>query len=246
MIRVVSTDEGMASRALSVRGENRQSWISRYFLASKEAPRQPVGFMVEKRPNDIVHPHFHAVNQFQVIVGGYGRLGKFPVRPFSMHYTNGFTGYGPIYAEDEGIAFFTLRNHWDPGAKYLPAQRAEMRPAPKRHRMAANLPLSDAETLTARSDTAVETLVEPEQDGLASWFVRVAPNGMAHAPRTAAGGGQYALVAGGALLHEGRAFPRLSLAYVSADEGALPIQAGPEGVELLLMQFPNTEARPPE
>jgi len=245
MIRFKSFDEARATRTHKVNQEGRENWISRYFVATREEPAQPMGFLVEKKAHDVVYPHFHDVNQFQVIVGGYGKLGRFPVRPFSMHYTNGFTGYGPITGEDEGIAFFTLRNRWDSGAKYLPKQRSEMKPAPKRVRMAVNLPLSDEVARQARRDTALETLIEPEADGLASWFLRVPPGGKMEGPSPEAGGGQYVIVAGGTLEHADRAFGRLALGYVPTEAGPLPVQAGPDGVELLVMQFPDREARPP-
>ena len=58
----------------------------------------------------IIPSHFHAVNQFQVVVEGQGTLGKRAVHPWTVHYTNGFTGYGPLCAAAAGMAFFTLRN----------------------------------------------------------------------------------------------------------------------------------------
>jgi hypothetical protein len=245
MISVKSIEDARANRTLIARGENRESWISRYFLSAKETPERPMGFLVEKKPHDVVHPHFHACNQFQVIVGGYGRLGKFPVRPFSMYYTNGFTGYGPIVGEDDGIAFLTLRNRWDAGARYLPQQRSEMLPAKKRHKMAGNIPISGAAALADRATSELETLVEPEADGLASWFMRVAPGDLVKGPDPTTGGGQYYVVASGTLVYEDRELPHLSMAYVSADGDALPVQAGPGGVEVLVMQFPNAEAYQP-
>ena len=69
----------------------------------------------------IIPSHFHAVNQFQVVVEGEGTLGKRAVYPWTVHYTNGFTGYGPLCAAAAGMAFFTLRNRWDAGgARYFP------------------------------------------------------------------------------------------------------------------------------
>jgi hypothetical protein len=117
-----------------------------------------------------------------------------------------------------------------------------MKPAPKRHRMPGPIGLSDADSLTKRQDDALETVIAPEDDGLAAWFLRVAPGATAHAPHPNQGGGQYVLVAGGNLLQDGDALPCLSCLYVSADEEPLTLQAGPQGLEVLIMQFPTVEA----
>ena len=39
--------------------------------------------------------------------------------------------------------------------------------------------------------------------------------------------------------------PPLSCAYVSSDEEAMPLEAGPDGLEVLIVQFPCTEAFKP-
>ncbi len=206
----------------------------------------PIGRVFIDKTDSVIAPHFHEVNQFQVIVGGYGKLGKQEVKPFSLHYTNGYTGYGPITADDEGISFFTLRNRFDPGAKFFPEGRSFMKPAKKRHRVSGHLELSDDEALKCRTSEALETAIEPEADGLAAWFQRVAPGAKTHAPSPENSGGQYVIVARGTLIYDGNTFPELSCAYVSADAGPMPLEAGPEGLEVLVAQFPTAEAREPE
>lgn len=245
MILAKSISEARASRTHLVHPDGRETWVSRFFTASAVTPDKPVAFLVEKKAHAIVPPHFHAVNQFQVIVAGYGRLGKQEVQPFTLHYTNGFTGYGPIYAEDEGIAFLTLRNRFDSGgARYFPEGRSFMKPAPKRHRLPGHLALSAAAALKSRESEVRETVIAPEADGLAAWFLRAAPGTTTHMPDPEQGGGQYAIVAGGSLLHDGVALPGLSCVYVSSDAGPLALQAGADGLEVLILQFPVTEAYP--
>jgi hypothetical protein len=111
--------------------------------------------------------------------------------------------------------------------------------------MAGPIGLSDVDSLTKRQDNALETVIEPEDDGLAAWFLRAAPGVTAHAPHPNQGGGQYVLVARGNLLQDGNALPCLSCLYVSADEEPLALQAGPQGLEVLIMQFPTAEAYTP-
>ena len=243
MIMAKSITEARVNCEHRVRGEGRESWVSRFFKATADHPEQPVAFLVEKKPDSVIAPHFHDVNQFQVIVGGHGKLGKQEVKPFVLHYTNGFTGYGPITAEDEGIAFLTLRNRFDPGgARFFPEGRSFMQPARKRHRVSEHLVLSDDEGLKSRTCEAIETAIEPEDDGLAAWFLRAVPGAKTHAPSPADGGGQYLVVARGMLLYDGRAFPELSCVYVSADSEPMLLEAGVEGLEVLIAQFPRAEA----
>lgn len=245
MILAKSLTEAQAQRAHIVHSDGRETWVSRYFTASADTPEQPVAFLVEKKANAIVPPHFHEVNQFQVIAEGHGTLGKTAVQPFTLHYTNGYTGYGPIRAAEDGIAFFTLRNRFDPGAKYFPGGRSFMKPAPKRHRVSGPLLPSTAATLQHQTQTELDTVFEPEADGLAAWFLRAAPNSRTQAPHPGQGGGQYVIVAAGSLQHDGATLPRLSCLYVSAAEEPLTLEAGPDGLEVLMMQFPVAEAYPP-
>jgi uncharacterized protein YjbI with pentapeptide repeats len=198
---------------------------------------------VEQLPHTIIPTHFHAVNQFQVLVDGQGTLGKRTVHPWTVHYTNGFTGYGPLYAGAAGMAFFTLRNRYDAGgARYFPAGQAFMQPAPKRHHLVGPLVLSSAAALQSRQQATCELVLPQEDDGLAAWCLRLGPDMRTHAPDPARGGGQYLLVAGGTLRHDGAMLSRLSCLYISADAGPLVLQSGTEGLEALLLQFPVAEA----
>jgi uncharacterized protein YjbI with pentapeptide repeats len=198
---------------------------------------------VEQLSHTIIPAHFHAVNQFQVVVEGEGTLGKRAVYPWTVHYTNGFTGYGPLCAGAAGMAFFTLRNRWDAGgARYFPAGQSFMQPAPKRHHLVEPLLLSSAAALCSRQQATCDLVLAQEEDGLAAWCLRLGPHMRAHAPDPALGGGQYLLVAGGTLPHDGAMLPRLSCLYISAEAAPFVLQSGAEGLEALLLQFPIAEA----
>jgi hypothetical protein len=246
MILAKSIVEARANCEHRVTPDGHETRIARFFRASAEEPDQPMAFLVDKTPFGVVKPHFHEVNQFQVIAAGCGHLGKQAVQPFSMHYTNGYTGYGPINAAENGISFYTLRNRFDPGAKYFPEGRSFMKPAPKRHRVSGQLLPSSPEVLRTRHHEAIQTVVEPEADGLAAWFLRAIPGVTTYAPDPGQGGGQYIIVAAGTLHYKGLEMPPLSCAYVSVDEDPMPLQAGTDGLEVLIMQFPVAEACPPE
>jgi hypothetical protein len=141
------------------------------------------------------------------------------------------------------MAFFTLRNRYDAGGPhYFPAGQAFMQPAPKRHHLVGPLVLSSTAALHSRWQVTSDLVLTQEDDGLAAWCLRLGPDMHTHAPDPAHGGGQYLLVAGGTLWHDGVRLPRLSCLYVSADAGPFLLQSGVEGLEILLLQFPITEA----
>jgi hypothetical protein len=224
-------------------GKNRNT------LKEGEAPPEanivyPMAFLVEKDADAIVRPHFHAADQYQVIVQGGGRLGVHDVGTVSVHYTDAFSAYGPIVAAGEGISWFTLRNAWDPGARYMPAERAQLREARARfqHREATCgplAPLTDAE-LAALTDVSGAAVIEEAKDGLGTWRYTVQPSGVARGPDPSTGGGQFWLVSSGtAHVPGGALLPVNSCVFVAPDDAALEMFAGPAGADLLCMQFPK-------
>jgi hypothetical protein len=120
-----------------------------------------------------------------------------------------------------------------------------MKPAPRRHHLSGHLALSDTTALRSRQEVTLETVFAPESDGLAAWFLHTGPDTGVLAPDPAPGGGQYVLVAAGSLQYNGETFPSLSCVYVSREEKPLSLQAGPAGLEALILQFPHPAASPP-
>ncbi len=224
-------------------GKNRNT------LKEGEAPPDanivyPMAFLVEKDAAAIVRPHFHAADQYQVVVQGGGRLASHEVASVAVHYTDAYSAYGPIVAAEEGISWFTLRNAWDPGARYMPAERQQLREARARfqHREATRgplAPLTEAE-LAALADVTGHTVIEETKDGLGTWRYTVKPDGVARGPDPASGGGQFWLVsAGTARVPGGALLPANSCVFVAPDDAAMAITAGPTGADLLCMQFPK-------
>jgi hypothetical protein len=199
----------------------------------------PQGFLVEQPAGAITRPHFHEVDQFQVIVDGDGKLGKGDIRPVTVHFAGGHTPYGPLIAGDAGVTYFTLRAAWDPGAKYMPESRDKLKPVRRRYRLAPAVSLSDAAALAARDTVALEPIMEPEEDGLAGYVLRLGAGGKVNLPDPATGAGQYLVVVNGSLAHDGGDMPRWSCLYQTADEAPLPARAGAAGLELLILRFPK-------
>lgn len=224
-------------------GQNRNTLKEGDTVPSSEG-LYPMAFLVEKEAGAVVHPHFHQADQYQVVVQGSGRLGTHDIASIAVHYTDAYSAYGPIIAAEEGVSWFTLRNAWDPGARYMPAERRQLREARAKyqHREATCgplPPLTDAElaALTATSGTAV---IAETKDGLATWRYTVPSNGALTGPDPSTGGGQFWVVsAGTASLIGGALLPVLSTIFVAPDDTAATLLAGPTGADLICMQFPK-------
>jgi hypothetical protein len=205
----------------------------------------PMAFLVEKDPHAVVRPHFHQADQYQVVVQGGGRLGRHDVGTVAVHYTDAWSAYGPIVAADEGISWFTLRNAWDSGARYMPAAREQLRAARAQnlqHREATSPPAraASAMELAATRGTDCLVVIEPTPDGMATWRYRLPPGARLSGPDPRAGGGQFWIVLSGAAAAGGSALlPPNSCVFVAPDDGSLAVTAGSAGAEALCLQFPR-------
>jgi len=223
-------------------GKNRNT------LKENEAPPAddiiyPMAFLVEKDAGAIVKPHFHSADQYQVIVQGGGRMGVHDVASVAVHYTDRFSAYGPIIAADEGVSWFTLRNSWDPGARYMPAHRQQLRDARARWQHRESTcgplpPLTDAERAALTRANGSE-VIENTRDGLGTWRYTVPGNGSVTGPDPSTGGGQFWLVtSGSASVLGGALLGPNSCIFVGPDDAAATLTAGATGADLLCMQFP--------
>jgi hypothetical protein len=215
--------------------------VRNYLGAPGSLEAGPQAFLVERPyPNPRVAPHFHDIDQFQVIAAGDGRMGKKEVKPFTFQYADAFTPYGPIVGRDNGISFFTLRAVASGGYFAMPGSRHHM-PGRAGRNIAATFDI-ERDPLPAH-EVIREPLMEPEADGVYAAGLRLG----AHA-RTAGvtpdAGCQYYLVCTGSLIQDGKPLPANSLIHVDAGEDTLQLQAGPEGANVLVMQFPRPSDRP--
>lgn len=212
-----------------------------YLIESEPTGRPaPQAFLVHQRPEWVLPPHYHLEEQFQVVTRGGGKLGSHDVGEISIHYTSREAGYGPLIAGPDGLEYLTLRTVTDPGAWYLPGARERMRKG-LRKRQATVGPIArlDAAALAALPQASCEVLIEPDDSGLAAWIVRVPAGGNASAPVHGNGGGRFHVVASGALLRDAQAYGRTSCIWRSDDEPPMPMHAGPEGLEILVLQYPR-------
>jgi hypothetical protein len=240
-MQVVAREDIEKREKIDYRDEAGQHLITP-FLGGEEGSAKPSAFLVQFRPNPgcVIRPHFHKVAQFQIVVGGDGKLGKHDVPPFSYHYTDASTPYGPITpaTDEQGIDYLTLRPVVRGGLYWMPGNKSEMDGRAGRN-IAGHVPDAPLPTEGASQ----ETLLEPHDDGLAVYLVRLAPYEQAPAPAPEGSGGQYQLTIRGSLVHDGRDLGPLALSFVAPDEEST-LTAGDEGAEILVMQFP-TKILPP-
>ena len=225
-------------------GDNRNT-LKEGQAAPEAGVLYPMAFLVEKEPHAVVKPHFHQADQYQVVVQGGGRLGTHDVGTVAVHYTDAWSAYGPIVAADDGIAWFTLRNAWDSGARYMPAAREQLRVARQqnfshREATAPPMPVLGPAELARTDQVSCVMVLEQTVDGLASWRYRLPAGASLSGPAPGEGGGQFWIVLSGLVSAGGAVdLPPNSCLFVGPDDGALEPVAGAAGAELLCVQFPG-------
>lgn len=196
-------------------------------------------FMAETGPEDVIEPHFHRVNQFQIVVHGSGSIGKEPVQPAALFYTDGYTPYGPIVAGPEGLAFFTIRAKGEPNVYYMPQSRKEL------VRKAGRAIIREIDVAVAgegalNQEVAREPLIEPQEDGLAAFLIRARPGAEVAGAVARDTAGQCHLLLGGSAIQESTELGPLSCLFVSPGDTAPQVFAGAQGCQILVLQFPKT------
>ena len=202
----------------------------------------PIAYLVEQGPRHELRAHFHEADQFQIFVNGNGRIGGHGAAPGMGHFVGPFSGYGPIVGGEEGVAYMTLRNTWDPGAQFLPENLERIRAKRSSRRevtFQVPAPVDDIE-LGALREMSVLPLIVPQPDGLTASSYVLPPGACATGPDAAEGGGQFWLVMAGQMLdpEQGRPLQRLSMAFVRPDDPPYVAKAGSGGLHVVLLQFP--------
>ena len=231
-----ATDEMLVDRA---EGRN---IIHNYFGVQQRLAVGPQAYLVDMPDEGSrISPHYHDVDQYQVVVGGDGVIGPHPLRPVTFQYADAYTPYGPIIASKDGLTFYTLRMAPSGGHFDIPAARHLMKAKPGRS-IAGTFALREPKDKTPAGQCVVESLHPPEPDGITAVGIRLGARATGSGIPSDAGG-QYCIVCSGEVVHEGRHYPRLSLILVEAGEAAPVFTAGALGAEVIVVQFPRATAR---
>jgi hypothetical protein len=199
----------------------------------------PQGFLVEMLvPHSRLDPHFHDVDQFQVVVRGDGRMGGRKLGPVSVHYADAFAPYGPIVAKEHGLGYYTLRMVCAGGFWTMPANREKSRVG---RQFTRDFDIRSA--LPEQGNVERVIMRDDEPDGLAIMGLRMGPNTKATG-RVSDGGGQYLLICAGSIVKDSKTLPTDSLLLLEAGEPAPEFHSGPDGAAILIMQFARPTERP--
>ncbi len=203
--------------------------------------QNPQAFLVDRLfPGATIPPHFHDVDQYQVVVGGFCKMGKVDAPPVSFQYADAYTPYGPIKGERQGFAFFTLRPIASGGFFPMPGSRAHM-PGRAGRNIAGHFDRSQPQP--AAGECVEIALMEQQDDGVAARGFRLGPGANMQGPASD-GGGQYYLVCEGEVAEGGKTLPQWSLLHVEPGEAAPLLTAGPNGADVLTLQFARPGDRP--
>lgn len=214
------------------------AWRTDFLRPPEGVIDHPMAFLAEGTPHRVIKPHFHEVDQFQVIVSGGGVIGKHPLSLNAVHFSRAHTPYGPLTGAEEGVGFLTLRAQWDPGAQYLDKDKEKLKAVPNRKPWQA----TEAPKFEGNADVNIHVFNEiRDERGLAAYSLKLAPGAETAGPDASKGNGQYIIVTKGSLNYQGKEYKAISIGFTKPDEGYFPIVAGPDGVEALVLNFPRTE-----
>lgn len=234
----VNSVKALATHAM-VPGASKLTRKSDYFIPEKHDGLQ--AHLAEFSPGTLIRPHFHVQDQFQVFVWGSGRLGQHDLLPYTIHYVDKYSPYGPITVGDAGLAMFTLRPGKDSGAQFMPESKPNLKQRTRQRagrQLTANVTLNPLDTLRLGSSTETRTMLGPHADGLATFLLRGGPN--ADVERPAVGGaGQIWVICNGSLLVGRENLPQWSMLFLSATSKAEPMQSGDAGLDAVVVQFPS-------
>ena len=201
----------------------------------------PQAFLVDRLyPGARIDPHFHDIDQFQVVVEGDCTMGKKVAAPVTLQYADAYTPYGPIVGAAQGFAFFTLRPIASGGFFAMPGNRHNM-PCRAGRNIAGCF-----DTQRARPAPGVvlcEKLMTDQSDGVNALGIRLGAAAVSEGLATDAGG-QYYLVCEGEVAQADKLLPRRSVIYVAAGDTPPTLTAGAQGADVLLVQFARPSSRP--
>ena len=211
-----------------------------FFRATPDTPDAPTAFLAQYDPGDKSCTHFHQVDQFQILVQGKGTLGRHAVEPYYVHFSRAYTPYGPLHADERtGWTFMTLRTRYDPGAQRLPGALPMLQAVRERKPWQVT---SMAKFPERGAGVRIEQNPDIMDDrGLYVRSLSMAPGASMVAPSPADGAGQYVIVVKGTLVQDDRARAALTVVYTASNEAPFRIQAGPDGLDALVVNFPRTE-----
>ena len=216
-------------------------WKSDWIAAGQEGVVTPSMFLVEQDPGSVLKTHYHRQNQFQLFVRGRGNIGPHVLSPNTLHYAGAYTGYGPITAGPEGLAYFTIRATFDSGAGFVPEALSSMLRGPRRQATANLLPITGSQALARQPGEIGYDLMGSNEDDLHA-RQHLLPPGHASSIGSLRTTGVFGIVLHGQLQVGGEDLGEWESFYLSPDEPATVTVAGSGGCEFVTLRMPALAA----
>lgn len=246
-MQIVSFEAAQATRYRVEMDNGVRTWISPYLGKhsvrgeSSDTPAgvlYPVAYLVEQDPHTDIPAHFHNPDQFQIFTSGSGTIGRHSIKPVMVQYAPGGATYGPIKSGGGGLSYLTLRNGWDPGARWMPESRSELATLGplKRSIYAERIELTDG---TGVESATTRHAIEETDVGLSVAHYALPAGSYLKGPDPSSGRGQFWIVGGGDGKADGAPIAPMACVFVSPAEASTRFTAGGGGLDLILAQFPR-------
>jgi hypothetical protein len=237
MPKVVALED-VKSRADRQRGRLRTD-----FFYTPENPNAPMAYLHQGDPGRVTGVHWHANDQFQIVVEGSGTLGRHKIAPYAAQFVRAHTPYGPIVGNEEsGVSYISLLTRHDPNANYLPESRDTLLQVPDRKpwQTIQNLDFAVPTEHMVRGTVEVQAIPEMKDDrGLQAWSWAMGPDARMVTPDPTASEGQYVLVLSGSLRHQERDYKAFTVVFVEPESGPFAVHAGSQGAKAVVVNFPR-------
>jgi hypothetical protein len=224
------------------RGHRERGRLRTDFFYKPDQPDGPMAYLHQGDPGRVTGVHWHANDQFQIVVEGEGTLGRHKVSPYTAQFVRAHTPYGPIVgSEESGVSYISLLTRYDPKANFLPESRDTLLQIPDRNpwQRIRQLDLGSQAQQPDHGVVEVQAVAEMQDDqGLAVWSVMMGAGGKMTAPDARASAGQYVLVLDGSLWHREKDHKAFTVVFIEPDSGCFELHAGSQGMKAVIVNFP--------
>jgi hypothetical protein len=229
-------------------GTGIQHWGTTFFgprTSTSRAPG-PQATMSELQAHEAIKPHFHGVTMFQLFIAGSGTIGNRGqnLKPLTIQFKDRHTTYGPVTAGPQGLSFVALRMYTGDSKPIFIHDKDEakekIRPSKRRNVTSDQIHFSIEPVLRARTEATWETALDGD-DGMCAKVARLGAGMTVKGPDPKTAGGCYVFVGNGSMLLDGNDLPLWSMVVVENSEDEFEIRAGENGLEALVLQYPNED-----
>lgn len=252
MVLIASRQQAAARRHRFVTPGGATTFVSTYLGTNKmellgqgRSPAEvaagvqgPMAYLVEQEANTTVEAHFHEVPQFQIFVGGSGQIGTHRLEGITVHYAGAHSPYGPIVAGPDGVQYLTLRRSWDRGAQWMPAAAPVLRGMQARKHVAFTSPRLERRAAPGEKGAGVDVVLDPAAAGGAGAWLLYAGPGRPLPDAGSTSNARFWYLVSGTAQGTGIELSPGACLYACEAEDPGPLHAGPDGAEVVQVQFP--------